>query len=163
MCQVLPTTAGQLRAITDIGKVRFEKYGDEILKTIQNYCHENEITPKIMPEKNPKKSSTQQISHELFKGGMSVFQIAKERNFTVGTIEGYLSTFLETGEIKITDLMPEAKYKELKNILETVPYEGFSDLKSKIDEKFSYGDLRMVFNALQFQKKNLNGAYSKKD
>ncbi|MDP2685809.1 MAG: helix-turn-helix domain-containing protein [Aequorivita sp.] len=163
MCHVLPSTAGQLRAITDIGKVRLEKYGAEILSAIRSYCQENEITPKIVAEKIPKKSSTQQISHELFKGGMSVFQIAKERNFTVSTIEGHLSTFLETGEIKITDLMPEAKYNELKNIMETIPYEGFSDLKSKIDEKFSYGDLRLVFNALQFQKKNLNGIYSQKD
>lgn len=153
MCQVLPTNAGQLRAITDIGKVRLEKYGTEILSTIRNYCQENEITPKIRTKKIPKKSSTQQISYELFKSGMSVFQIANERNFTVGTIEGHLSTFLDTGEIKITDLIPEAKYNELKNILETVPYEGLSDLKSKIDEKFSYSDLRMVFNSLQVQKK----------
>ena len=152
MCQVLPTTAGELRAISDIGKIRLEKYGSEILEVIKDYCKENEIELKKASKTVPKKSGTQQISYELFKGGMSIFEIAKERDLTTGTIEGHLTTYLALGKIKITDLMPEEKYIELKNILKTVPHEGFSDLKSKIDEKYSYGDLRMVKNAMEFEK-----------
>lgn len=152
MCQVLPANATQLRAISDIGKIRFENYGAEILEIIRDYCKENEIEPKEVSKPIPKASGTQQISYELFKGGMSVSEIALERNLTAGTIEGHLSAFLASGKIKITELMQEEKFLELKNIMETVPYEGFSDLKSKIDDKFSYSDLRMVLNALQFKK-----------
>ncbi|MDC7999773.1 helix-turn-helix domain-containing protein [Aequorivita todarodis] len=150
MCQVLPRNSKQLRAITDIGKVRLENYGSAILELITDYCEENDIAPKTEAATIPKKSSTQQISYELFKSGMSIPEIAKERNFTTRTIEGHLSAYLATGEIKITDLMPEEKFLELKKIMETVPYEGFGDLKSKIDEKFTYNDLRMVSNAIQF-------------
>lgn len=150
MCQILPNTLKQLRKITDIGKVRLEKYGSEILEIINDYCETNDIDPKAEAPIMPKKSGTQQISYELFKSGMSVLEIAKERGLTAGTIEGHLCTFLETGEIKITDLMPEEKFMELKKIMETVPFEGFGDLKNKIDEKFSYNDLRMVSHAIQF-------------
>lgn len=152
MCEFLPTNAGDLKAISDIGKVRLEKYGDEILDVIKDYCKENEIEPKEIAKPMPKKSGTQQISYELFREGMSVSEIAKERGLTAGTIEGHLTSFLALGKIKITELMPEKKYLELKNIMETVPHEGFSDLKAKIDDKFSYSDLRMVLNALQFEK-----------
>lgn len=82
---------------------------------------------------------------------MSIAEIAKERGFTVGTIERHLSTFLATGEIRITELMPVEKYLELKKIMETEDYKGFGDLKSKIDDKFTYSDLRMVANALQLE------------
>lgn len=150
MCEVLPITPGQLRAISDIGKIRLEKYGAAILGVIEKYCKENDIEPKTKVV--PKKSATQQISYEFFKSGMSIPEIAKERNLTAGTIEGHLSAFLALGKIKITELMPEDKYLELKNIFQTIPHEGFSDLKSKIDEKYTYGDLRMVRNALEFEK-----------
>lgn len=151
MCEVLPVTAGQLRAITDIGKVRLKKYGPEILAVIKEYCKLNKIEPQEKSNVVPKKSGTQQASYELFKSGKSIAEIAAERDLTTSTIEGHLTTFLALGKIEITELMPEEKYMELKNLMETIPHEGFSDLKSKIDEKFSYGDLRMVRNAMEFE------------
>ncbi|SDW34552.1 helix-turn-helix domain-containing protein [Aequorivita viscosa] len=152
MCEVLPTNASQLRKISDIGKIRLEKYGAEILEVIREYCEENNIVAKKPTKKIPKKSGTKQISFDLFKAGKSISEIALERNLTVGTIEGHLTSFLASGEIEITELMPEKKFLEIKNIIETIPYEGFSDLKSKIDDTFSYSDLRMVLNTLQYEK-----------
>jgi len=151
MCVVLPTSAAQLKMIPDIGKVRLGKYGASILEVIEDYCKKNGIRPSDPIKVQPKKSGTQQISYELFKGGMAIHEIAKERNFAVSTIEGHLSSFLALGKIKITELMPEAKYRELRNLMETVPHDGFGDLKSKIDEKFTYSDLRMVRSALEFE------------
>lgn len=152
MCQALPISSKELRAISDIGKVRFEKYGAKILEIIKEYCEDFKIEPTIASKIVPKKSSTQQISYELFKSGKSLSEIAKERDLTIGTIEGHLINFLPSGEIKITDLMPEEKYLELKNIMETIPYEGFSDLKNKVDKQFSYSDLRMVRHAMDQNK-----------
>lgn len=156
MCQVLPRTLNQLGAISDIGKVRLQKYGAEILKTINSYCLKNEIEAEAHPLALPKKNSTQQISFELFKRGMNISEIAKERDLANSTIEGHLVSYVKTGDIKITELMPKAKYLELKKIMETIPFEGFGDLKSKIDEKFTYTDLRMVNNAMEFEMKEMN-------
>ncbi|WP_313115164.1 helix-turn-helix domain-containing protein [Aequorivita sediminis] len=152
MCEVLPTDVKQLQQISDIGKVRLKKYGAAILEVINKYCEENAIESKNETKLVPRKSETQQISFKLFKSGMSIAEIAKERGFTVGTIERHLSAFLLTGKINITELMSKNKYLELKRIMETEDYKGFGDLKSKIDDKFTYGDLRMVANALQFEK-----------
>ncbi|MCG2431925.1 helix-turn-helix domain-containing protein [Aequorivita xiaoshiensis] len=162
MCEVLPTNVKQLRQISDIGKVRLKKYGAAILEVINQYCEDNAITINKETKLVPRKSETQNISFKLFKSGMSVAEIAKERGFTMGTIEGHLSTFLATGEIKITELMPVEKYLELKKIMETEDYKGFGDLKSKIDDKFTYGDLRMVANVLQLKKGAKSQANSSK-
>tara|TARA_R110002049_G_scaffold114927_1_gene266610 strand:+ start:22004 stop:24442 length:2439 start_codon:yes stop_codon:yes gene_type:complete len=153
MCEMLPLTQKQLKAVNGMGKVRVEKYGDTILEIIKTYCDENNIEPKasLFTEKAPKqekKEDTKNISLKLFKNGLSVFEIAKKRELTTGTIEGHLAHFISTGEIKITDLISEEKYMELKDVMKATPFESFSDLKSKIDDKFTYTDIRLVANEL---------------
>jgi len=148
ICEFLPRTSKELRVIKDIGRLRLEKYGEEILRVINEYCETNDIVAKE-PLIKPRATSSAQTSYELFKSGKSMSEIAKERNLAIGTIEGHLIKYLITGEVKITDLMSEEKYTELKSLMESLSYEGFSDLKSKIDEKFSFNEIRMVAQVLQ--------------
>jgi hypothetical protein len=151
MCQLLPTNSKQLQSISDIGKVRYQKYGNAILEIIKSYCKEFDVTPEnvIYESTKPvKKENTKTISYTMFKNGKTIAEIAKERQFATTTIEGHLASFIESGDIKITELMPEETYLELKNIMETTSFEGFSDLKSKIDEKFTYSEIKMVFAAM---------------
>lgn len=151
MCQLLPTNSKQLQNISDIGKVRYQKYGSAILEIIKGYCEEFDIAPENViyeTAKPVKKENTKTISYKMFKSGKSIAEIAKERQFAITTIEGHLASFIESGDIKITELMPEETYLELKKLMETTPFEGFSDLKTKIDDKFTYSELRMVFAAM---------------
>jgi hypothetical protein len=160
MCRILPKTLKQLRKIPDIGKVRLEKYGSKIIEIINDYCVENDIEPVAERTIISMKNNTQQTSYQLFKSGMSIFEIAKERGFTTGTIMGHLTDFISSGEIKAPDLMPEDKYLELKKIMKTTPFEGLGDLKHKIDEKFTYPELRIVAASLQYNDKDEVGAGS---
>ncbi|MFK5974464.1 MAG: helix-turn-helix domain-containing protein [Flavobacteriaceae bacterium] len=150
MCEILPTTTKQLRAINGMGKVRVQKYGAEILEAIQRYCDTNAIEPKedVAEKKTPKKGETHLLSFQLFKEGLSVAEIATKRGLVNGTIEAHLIKFVVTGELEITDLMPEEKYLELKKIMLETKYENTNDLKRKIDDKFTYNEIRMVGKAL---------------
>ena len=108
-----------------MGKVRVQKYGAEIIEVIQNYISEHNLEPKEIVfteiEKKPKKPkiNTKLASLELFKEGKSILDIAKERDLTTGTITNHLASFIDTGEVKITDLIPKDKYEELKKIMKT--------------------------------------------
>ncbi|MEE9362322.1 MAG: helix-turn-helix domain-containing protein [Cellulophaga sp.] len=146
MCEILPTTAKQLKAINGMGKVRVEKYGAEIMAAIQRYCDKNSIDSKEdVPEKKPlKKGESDTISYNLFKTGLSIIEISKERNLVSGTIESHLMKFVLSGELAITELIPEKKYLELKSIFKKTKYESITELKNKIDAKFTYNELRMV-------------------
>ncbi len=156
MCQFLPQSPTELRAINGMGKVRVAKYGLKIIALIMDYCEMNEIQPKenILELRKPKKKAppkgaTQQTSYELFKSGKTIEEIAKERGLVTSTIEGHLARFVKSGELSITDLMSESKYLELKKIMLEMEYESFTDLKSKIDDKFSYGEMRLVLSELE--------------
>lgn len=146
MCELFPVTTKQLLAINGMGKIRVQKYGQDILEIIIEYCANNTIEPKEdTPKKiKPKKGNTQEISLKLFKNGLTISEIATERGLTKGTIEGHLAKFIPTGEIEITDLIPKEKYLELEKIMTTTKFSSLTELKNKIDDKFSYNDIRLV-------------------
>lgn len=154
MCELLPTTKVALKAIHGMGKTRIEKFGSDILNVIKSYCDENAIEPSKTsstfktPKPKPKKSETKATSLKLFKTGKSIEQIALERELTTNTIFGHLASFLTTGEVKITDLISEENYTELKRMIPTKTFEGLSDLKSQLNDKFSYAEIKLVLNDL---------------
>jgi len=158
LCEQLPLTNKQLIAVNGMGKVRVEKYGAEILNIIKAYCDAHSIDPNtilIKKEKSkkdkPQKTDTKKVSLDMFKRGLSISEIAKERNFVETTIQGHLSHFIPTGEIEITDLMTEETFEELKTIMQQTTFENLTELKSKIDDKFTYNEIRLVANSLELK------------
>ncbi|MGB5419461.1 helix-turn-helix domain-containing protein [Algibacter sp.] len=160
MCEALPTNTAELLKVNGMGKTRVQKYGAAILKVINAYCDEHDIESSaevaIFDEpKKPKKtksSDSKKISLELFKAGKSIFEIAKEREFVPTTIIGHLASFISTGEVKVNDLMPVEHYEELMELIPTKTYESLTDLKNQLDDKYSYGELRLVVNELSNSK-----------
>ena len=65
----------------------------------------------------PKKGDTRRMSLELFREGKSIAEIAKLRELATGTIEGHLSRFIPTGEIKITDILSEEKIENIRKAI----------------------------------------------
>ncbi|MFT6127015.1 MAG: hypothetical protein ACJAVA_001496 [Flavobacteriaceae bacterium] len=154
MCETLPLNKQELKKIIGMGTVRIEKYGSEILKVIKEYCDENDIDTsnriEIFDEPKPirTKGETKTISLDLFKAGKPIDQIALERELNANTIFGHLASFVSSGEVKINDLISKKHYKELKAIIPTHTFENISDLKHQIDDKYSYGELRLVLDEL---------------
>ena len=150
MCEYFPLTDSELRKINGMGKVRVQKYGAEILDVIKKYATDNNLESNISKgftqseTLTKKKEDTKKVSLKLYKNGKTIGEIAKERGLTKNTIEGHLASFITSGEIKITDLMPVEKFNKLKRIMKTNEFEGFTDLKNKIDDEFTYNELRLV-------------------
>ncbi|WP_282124139.1 helix-turn-helix domain-containing protein [Algibacter mikhailovii] len=156
MCETLPTTTKELLEVNGMGKTRVEKYGAAILKVIKTYCEEHDIETSAEVEnfdapKKPKrqKGDTKKESLALFKSGKSVEEIADFRELNINTIISHLSSFIPTGEVNITDLVPEKHYEELKTLIPTKTFENLTELKHQIDEKYSYGEIRLVLEELR--------------
>jgi hypothetical protein len=155
MCELLPQDKAQLKKIHGIGKARVNRFGDEILEVIHDYCKEHNLKPNLDNFKNvkeskaaPPKGQTKRVSLELFQQGKTIDEIASERGFVRSTIYGHLASFIPSGEVKVSDLMPAETYKKLKEIIPTIEYEGLSDLKAKLNDEFDYPELRLVVNEL---------------
>ena len=154
MCEMLPTNKQELKQVHGLGKTRIEKYGENILKVIKSYCDKNQIdTAKketLFKKQKQKKNigETKLISLKLFKSKKSIEEIAKERELTTNTIFGHLASFIASGEVNILDLISEKHYKELIKIIPKHKFENLSDLKHQIDNKYTFGELRLVLQEL---------------
>ncbi|MEC3908508.1 helix-turn-helix domain-containing protein [Tamlana sp. 2201CG12-4] len=155
MCETLPTTKNELLKVNGMGKTRVDKYGTAILKVIRIYCDDHDIEtseePEIFEVLKPKRKrgDTKKESLSLFNLGKSAQQIASERGLNENTIFGHLASFIPSGEVKVTDLISATHYKELKALIPGKKFENLSDLKHQLDEKYSYGELRLVLEDLK--------------
>lgn len=99
------------------------------------------IIPKTPKLKD--KTPTREISFGLFKEGKSIAEIADERSLAYTTIEGHLCLYVETGEIKATELMDEQK---LNNILSLITPEtgSLTEIKSQLGDDYTYGEVKIA-------------------
>jgi uncharacterized protein YpbB len=149
MCDELPRTEAALLKIVGMGKVRVSKYGEEILEAIEQYCKENGIN-KFNEQKKEDKKPTKQISFELFKSGLNIKEIAKERSLTEGTVENHLANYIPSGDIDVLELMELKRYKKILNEIEQAgEVKGLTALKEKVDRSFSYMELKMVLMSME--------------
>jgi len=147
ICDSLPRTEKELLKVNGMGKIRVKKYGDEILELIETYCKENGINA-FNEQKKEDKKSTKQISFELFKKGLSIKEIAKERSLTSGTVESHLASYIPSGEVDILELIPLKKYQKMIKEIEAVEYKNLTHLKENVDKSYSFMELRMVLLSL---------------
>jgi hypothetical protein len=160
----LPFNKKDLLQISGFGKAKVDKYGDDILKSVAEHCAKNNIaTNMITKETNPKKerkekkpeakTDTKTLSHNLFKEGKSVIEIAKERNFSISTIESHLAWFVSTGEIDISEILPLEKQLLIKASINTHGSENLKILKDNLPSSVGYGELRLVLASNRKQDK----------
>ena len=145
LLEQLPVTKKQLKKINGIGKVRLQKYGDDILEIIKGYCIANNIELKEdEPEIKKIKKNTREISLEMFQSGLKPEEIAQQRSLTTGTITNHLSAFFASGEVKITDLIDEEKFIKIKQIIESNDYDSLYELKKIAGDTYGFDELNLV-------------------
>ncbi len=150
LSNLLPLNKKQLKTIHGMGKIRIEKYGSEILDAINEYTDQNNIEVKeiIVKEVKPKVGNSKLLTLKMYKDGMSIAEIATNREMVTGTIEGHLASFIESGEVDIYDLISEEKFLEIQNKIKELKFEGLTDLRTQLKDAYSYSELRMVVNEL---------------
>ena len=149
ICEALPRTAAQLKKVKGMGKIRVRKYGEEIIEVIEWYCKEKGLEDKNEPVVEVEKKPSHQISLELFKQGLSIKEISKERNLTQSTIESHLAKYIPSGDIDILELIPLKRYQKLVKDIESIEFSGLKELKTSLDDSYSYMEIKMVLSSLE--------------
>jgi hypothetical protein len=102
-------------------------------------------SPKGRKTKSKEGPTTYEITLQMLSNGTPVEQIAKERELTMGTIEGHLAKAVETGSISVYKFMDDQSVTEIANAISHLPKEFTSkDLYAALKGKFGYGQLKAV-------------------
>lgn len=157
MANYLPQHSGALKKISGFAEAKIKKYGAAFLSVINAYCLANNLDTnieakpiKIKKEKRiaVKEGDSKSLSLELFKAGKSIATIAKERNFTTGTIESHLLFFVQNKELEVDKLVDEDKRKKIERALTDYKKEdSISSVKAVLGDEISYGEIRFVMAA----------------
>lgn len=164
----LPLTTRHLQQLSGFGTAKAEKYGDEILAMVHDYCDRHHLETNIelkasSPKRQRKEPGVKKeekipsavISLQLFKQGKNTHDIAKERNLAVSTIEGHLTNFLKTGEIGIDHFADAVTVNIISEYINTNPEKSHTEIKSLLKDAYSFTQIRAVANYLLFiQNKN---------
>ena len=94
------------------------------------------------------KGETYKITFALLKEGKPIKEIAESRGLAVSTIESHIVRGIESGDVRILDLLSEDVVEEIADQLKETS-EGLSKVHNTLKRKYSYGVLRMVQAHLQ--------------
>lgn len=149
LLQFLPLNTKDLNKIKGIGSAKSQQFGVDIISIIQEYCTEHRIPTNhlsILPAAIAKtiKPDTKRLSFEMFQAGKTIDEIAQERSFVRGTIEGHLAHFVALGELDIFNVMDKEQIEEIKGFFITNNSQSSTEAKTYFGDKYSYNDLKMV-------------------
>lgn len=153
MATYLPQSLQELSRISGFGEVKLARYGEAFLKDILAYCHQHGLASKIgtrrvkaTKTKSPRASSgnTQRESLEMYKSGMDITEIAGIRNLSPMTIEGHLCSFIQSGEIEVTEFVDHQKIPAIKNAVESYGGDRLAPLKEVLGDNYSYTEIKAV-------------------
>lgn len=169
MVEYLPQNDTDLKQITGFGDAKIRLYGEEFLSIIREYSDAHELESRIS-EKEEKtlrkrkkglnnlrpakesKETTKAISYRMFNEGKSLDEIARTRGFNIQTIEGHLSHYIRMGELPIEKLMDSEKLAILEPHIKEFTGDSIIQLKEKLGDKFSFGEIRMALAWKDYRK-----------
>jgi len=158
MCKKYPTTKEKMLGVTGVGEHKLEKYGDLFMEAISEYVEKNDIiipenadslgqTLESLPKSASKSSSKDSHKHTfaLYKGGMTMAEIAKERKLTSMTIENHLLKCIEDGfDIDYSEFIPSIYEEQIAAAIEKCGTEFLKPIKEALPEEVSYTAIKFA-------------------
>ncbi|NJR19465.1 MAG: DNA helicase RecQ [Calothrix sp. CSU_2_0] len=149
MAHIRPQTKVDLSKISGVGSKKLADYGDNFLSAIRNFCQENNLTTqKIEIKPAPiahSPSSTELTTLKLHQQGMTIDEIAQERNIRPTTVIRHLSDLIEKNEaIDINVLVPADKQKVIWKVLDTLGDVALTPIKEYLGDDYSFDEIRIV-------------------
>ena len=134
----LPTNNRKLLSIKGIGKGKLKRFGEAILKMIDNFRREENISvnlDSVADAPKPPSSDTKFISLELFEAGKSIEEIARLRTLARTTIEGHLAFHIGEGRVDISRVLAPEKIADITDFFTRNPTATLAEAKAFLRRK----------------------------
>lgn len=146
-----------LRAIID-GKEFSKTDTDALLNTVERTVQLQKaiqlkgevLKVRTAVEKKSKttKIDTKLISFELYEQGKTLAEIAKERSFSITTIEGHLAYYVFTQQLDVAKLVKPNKIKNIADAVESQKTKSMTTIRDFLGKDYSFGEIKMVLASL---------------
>ncbi|MBK5505693.1 DNA helicase RecQ [Bacillus sp. TH12] len=150
MCAKMPQSDSELLTVKGIGEHKLVKYGSHFLQAVQHFIEDNPnhaetIKTEVVSEskKSGKASANSHLeTYEMYKQGIDLDEIAKERSLSRQTIENHLIRCFEDGmEVDWNSFVP-AEYESLIETAVQNAEGGLKSIKDQLPNEVSYFMIR---------------------
>ncbi len=151
MAQRFPTDTSAFKNISGVGEKKLAEHGDTFIREISAYCRENKIDPSsfiVRTDTRPVRkapSPTRKETLLLHRQGLSLEQIAEQRQLASSTIYGHLAELIAEGEdIKLELIIAPERQRKILEAFEKLGSGAFKPVKDMLGDEFSYGELQVM-------------------
>ncbi|MGG5791681.1 DNA helicase RecQ [Bacillus nitratireducens] len=150
MCAKMPQSDSELLTVKGIGEHKLVKYGSHFLQAVQHFIEGNPnyaetIKTEVVSErkKSGKASANSHLeTYEMYKQGIDLNEIAKDRGLSRQTIENHLIRCFEDGmEVDWNSFVP-AEYETLIETAVQNAEGGLKSIKEQLPNEVSYFMIR---------------------
>ena len=171
----LPQSLNDMALIKGMGDFTLNKYGEQFLSLVQDFCNAHELEGRMHLRKEKVKKSRNKSrgnsnvhankpdqtagvnsklqSFQLFQSGKSIAEIAAIRSLSAGTIETHLVHYVKTGELEVIRLVPAEKIQLISDAAAKVAEPGLTPVKILLGDTVSYGEIRFVLATMKNETK----------
>lgn len=118
------------------------------LNAMDSNTPSNRQRKETKKQSKEKKEKTWETSYKMFTEGMKADEIAVNRGLTIGTIFRHLFRFIQSGDIRIEELVDEQKIKTIQRAIKMGGGNGKAAVKALCPPDISYDEIDMVYQCM---------------
>ncbi|MFQ6027884.1 MAG: RecQ family ATP-dependent DNA helicase, partial [Dehalococcoidia bacterium] len=164
MATYFPQSPNGLMAISGVGNVKLEQFGEQFLELIRQYAREHDIPERLIPRQRRRSRNSGASgsgaqpgeskglaphlleTKKLLDGGITVAEIARQRGLSEGTIVQHLARLVSSGaELDLKPLLPETRrLNEIVAAFQDLGTQFLNPVKERLGEEATYDELHLV-------------------
>lgn len=146
MSMKLPTDLQSFLSVAGVGEFKKEKYGTSFIEVISTFCKVNpdwikewKISSEPMAPIAKRTKNSHLITYKMYKEGLNIDDIAKERGLSKTTIENHLLTSANEGKnVEIEKFVPDEYQNIIKEAIKKVGKEKLKPIKEIVPDEITY-------------------------
>ena len=157
MAFFFPQSRENLLRISGVGAIKLEQYGDRFLKVIQRYAQEHNLPERsIEPQRQSRQrsghhrtriaGSTYEHTKNLLEQGLSIDEVAQERDMSPSTIFAHVEMLVQTGEdLDLRAHLPSPdRAMRIQDAFHRAGDNRLTPVKQMLGDDYSYEEIRLV-------------------
>ncbi|MGH8002708.1 MAG: RQC domain-containing protein, partial [Brasilonema sp.] len=147
MAQAQPQTLNEFSKLSGVGSHKVSNYGEKFIAEIRAYRQEQGL-PEQQDNSTPflgLPSDTELLTLQLHQQGLSVTEIAVQRNLRPTTIIRHLCDLIEKNQsVDFNLLVPVEKQQKILQVLEILGDISLTPIKEYLGDNYSFDEIRLV-------------------
>jgi uncharacterized protein YpbB len=112
------------------------------VRTVMEYLTDYMGDDAVHPE--PLVKDTVQVTYELYKEGMPITAIAKERGLTLSTIYTHFARLIPQYKLSLDDIIPKDRVADILQAADATGGVSLKAIKEQLAPDYNYGEIKLV-------------------